>query len=76
MTQFHKGQDVEVRSWRSDDARRKDWFKAKIVAVPEDRDWARGYEVQFPDNSRAVFEEGHIRAVFDPGKLIEGGGDL
>jgi hypothetical protein len=70
MTTFHKGQDVEVSQLAdfSVPAGKRTWRKAKIVT----HDWQPGhgksrvYQVQFSDNSRAVFDAEHIRDA-EPG---------
>ena len=67
MTQFHEGQDVEVYYpfSRSNEASWP-WCKAKIVrrdtiTYCDCQQYNDGYEVQFPDGSRAVFDAAHIR---------------
>ena len=59
MTQFHEGQKVEV--WG---ANMYPWRKAKIVnEVFPTKDWpskTSRYEVQFPDNTHALFDAEHI----------------
>jgi hypothetical protein len=70
MAQFHEGQEVEV--W-GDIAGLccsggfDQWRKAKIVQVIPDGtehwDAREGYEVQFHDGTRALFDEDHIRAL-------------
>ena len=76
MTQFHEGQDVEVCEptvKHPGTARNLRWRGAKIIAllmrITDLDDGSRlidtfpDYEVQFPDNSLAVFDEEHIRVV-------------
>jgi hypothetical protein len=64
MTQFHEGQEVEVRTAQREASPAapyggiRNWCSAKIVhKTPSGL-----YHVQFPDNSRAVFDAEHIRA--------------
>jgi hypothetical protein len=77
MTQFHKGQEVEVFKPYFDETRtieastRCDWRGAKIVEIglrsypvlgKMDRQWKPAkFVVQFPDGSRAVFDAEHVR---------------
>jgi hypothetical protein len=64
MTQFHEGQDVDVYAcWAND--RHFDWRKAKIVRRANIASETRmnKWLVQFPDGSRSVFNEEHIRAA-------------
>jgi len=61
MTQFHEGQEVEVK-WR--DGIRYGWKKAKIVwqatsCAPGN---PKCYEVEFPDGASATFDADHLRA--------------
>ena len=77
MTQFHEGQEVEVGVLVPPGAHHAffmEWRKAKIVG----RDTVNycacdvcnsGWLVQFPDNTRDVFDAEHIRA--DLTKLTE-----
>ncbi len=61
MTQFHEGQEVEVRV--SEDGQiYREWRKAKI-AYPVKGNFAHSYFVQFPDGTRVVFDTEHIRAI-------------
>ena len=74
MTQFHAGQDVEVRTAQREASPAapyggiSNWCKAKIVnELCPATDWPTNdvrYQVQFPDGTRAVFDAAHIRAVF------------
>jgi hypothetical protein len=67
MSKFRDGQEVEVREYCD----YYDWRKAKIVENQGKPDvnldvWNVNhdyYQVQFPDGTRGVFEEAHIRAV-------------
>lgn len=58
MTQFHDGQEVEVRSetYRDDEARQ--WRKAVIVEYQ-----GRIYSCRFPNGTRAVFAADYIRVA-------------
>jgi hypothetical protein len=65
MTQFHEGQEVEVRfrAGPRDDLGGFEitWRKAKIVSF--DKHGGGYVQVQFPDGSRAVFDAAHVRAI-------------
>ena len=64
---FHEGQEVEVPAIIERDgfAPGLVWRKAEIVRMAPDGGaiFNPVYEVQFPDGTRAVFDEEHIRAV-------------
>jgi hypothetical protein len=70
MTQFHEGQEVEVcvhRTAPSVSSNPTEWRKATILGalpgkLPDGKN--RHYYVQFPDGSRAVFDEAHIRPEY------------
>jgi hypothetical protein len=67
MIQFHEGQEVEVEICDvSASPNGGTWAHAKIVfnTSPSGTfDQGRRYCVQFPDNSRAVFDAEHIRTT-------------
>lgn len=56
--QFHAGQEIEARISYSPRLTGGTWRKAKILECEVDY-----YLVQFPDGTRATFDEAHIRAV-------------
>jgi len=62
MTQFNEGQEVEVLTDPAFPRGTFAWRKAKIVA-PTMHTHRELYTVQFPDNSRAVFDAAHIRST-------------
>jgi hypothetical protein len=66
MTQFHAGQDVEVRKI-ADGMNEMHWSWRKAKVVNDDciarKDGLHCYLVQFPDGTRAIFDDGHIRAI-------------
>jgi hypothetical protein len=84
--QFHEGQEVEVLTGHDCLVAGRGWSKAKIVAIIPDGtqhwDAREGYEVQFTDNSRGVFDAEHIRDVIKPdsdwraGRTVIRGGDV
>lgn len=57
MTEFHEGQEVEVRCWRT----------AKIVeifpAIEGKHSGDDAILIEFPDGTNAVFDYAHIRSV-------------
>ena len=59
MTQFHKGQEVEVT--KGFDGNPLGWRKAKIIKRGEP--YSKTWMVEFPDGTRAMFDAEHIRAV-------------
>jgi hypothetical protein len=67
--QFHEGQNVEVEGFFDIPNRGAgwQWRKAKIIrfdTVRVTNEQPRDcWEVQFPDNSRGVFDAAHIRAL-------------
>jgi len=67
-TQFHEDQEVEVLVAGGSEYGWRKWRKAKIIDVwdgPDDLALNQGdYAVQFPDGTRGVFGEAHIRAAF------------
>ena len=74
MTQFHEGQEVEVRAevYPAVGVRVYAWYKAKIVCVFRDKQC----QVEFPDGmrtlstgDRAVFDADHIRAIDGPERI-------
>jgi hypothetical protein len=76
--QFHGGQDVEVAIAVPVFCNQNDppvyheleWRKAKVIVVPGDRNQ---FLVRFPDGSRGVFVEEHIRIdLFTPDRLKTG----
>lgn len=67
IQQFHAGQDVEVTDSRYP-LSTFSWRKAKIAGQVSVTYCGcdicnSGYEVQFPNGTRAVFDAAHIRAV-------------
>ena len=61
MTQFHEGQEVEVRIDGPDDQGGVTWRKAKIVRPDMTDNWLPGQLVEFADGTRAVFATNCIR---------------
>lgn len=62
MTQFHEGQDVEVRMRTSPRGYQVDWRKARIVSVHA----GNGFEtdiVEFPNGVQLAYDSASIRAV-------------
>ncbi len=63
---FHEGQEVEVliraEIFHSGICT-TDWRKAKIVRYVELGSLPKGWLVQLPDGTRAVFDADHIRAA-------------
>jgi hypothetical protein len=70
MTQFHKGQEVEVTRPPYNDHESRHWRKAGIVS--QTGHWDKSapmnsrdvYKVQFPDGTHDVFDSAHIRERF------------
>jgi hypothetical protein len=69
MTQFHEGQEVEVKIYARE-AMCNQWWKAKIVKRDHMTDADRMNEklvpVRFTDGTRGVFDVKHIRAALKP----------
>jgi hypothetical protein len=69
MTQFHEGQEVEVGKQTAIAPHRgiyaTEWGKAtivrRIVRRPYDTSRPDGYEVEFHDGTRDIFDADHIR---------------
>lgn len=68
--QFHAGQEVEVyivtQAPRPIYRPSYEWSKSKIIGWSEHASAGsipNGYEVRFPDGTRAVFGAQHIRAI-------------
>jgi len=63
MSEFHEGQEVEVRV--SEDGQiYREWHKAKIIPHVYDSVTAKTpglYRVQFPDGTSCVFDTAHIQ---------------
>jgi hypothetical protein len=66
MTQFHEGQEVLVLRY-DNGADRRSWGTAKIIQIIPDGtehwDARDGYEIEFSDGTRAVFDADHIRPL-------------
>lgn len=69
LTQFHEGQEVEVR--RVTEKNDVIWRKAKIVTrgFGDDIITPRTFEVVFADGSRAVFDADHIRTYVSKAEM-------
>jgi hypothetical protein len=68
MTQFHKGQEVEVATLSAGDRPLRVWHKAKITSLAPYPKWEgdpertiESYFVEFPDGMRDVFDADNIR---------------